>query len=235
MPAKYKMIVADLTDKISHDGFHKGDKFYSEADIKRLYNVSSTTAVKVLNEMAQRDLIVRVQGKGSFVSKGAKGEYVRVTDIETMPGVAESVQVISIDKGRDPAILERLLLHADGAYFRFLRVKNKGERVVSVTLTYVPEALVATDKLVHKRNFISLYERFKADFGVNPYLLSYRQKNTVVWLEDPVILTHFGHETKKLLMHQQRVTFNAAHHHPIEWVDTYQLPELFDQEIVKEV
>ena len=51
MLPKYEQIKQDLLREIKNHTFIPGDKFYSEADIKRKYAVSSITAVKALNEL----------------------------------------------------------------------------------------------------------------------------------------------------------------------------------------
>ncbi|MFR2551491.1 MAG: hypothetical protein ACLS8D_06410 [Clostridioides difficile] len=48
MLPKYEQIKQDLLREIKNHTFIPGDKFYSEADIKRKYAVSSITAVKAL-------------------------------------------------------------------------------------------------------------------------------------------------------------------------------------------
>lgn len=64
MLPKYEQIKQDLLREIKNHTFIPGDKFYSEADIKRKYAVSSITAVKALNELTSAGYLYRIQGKG---------------------------------------------------------------------------------------------------------------------------------------------------------------------------
>jgi len=84
MLPKYEQIKQDLLREIKNHTFIPGDKFYSEADIKRKYAVSSITAVKALNELTSAGYLYRIQGKGTFVSKSKISQNVKFSDIELL-------------------------------------------------------------------------------------------------------------------------------------------------------
>ena len=48
---KYEKIIDDIILKIQSGMFKEGEQLYTEREIKEIYNVSSTTAVRVLNEL----------------------------------------------------------------------------------------------------------------------------------------------------------------------------------------
>jgi Transcriptional regulators len=66
---KYQEIIDILNDELNRGKLHQGDKFYSESEICSRFEVSSTTAVKVLNILQQDNKVTRNQGKGTFVAK----------------------------------------------------------------------------------------------------------------------------------------------------------------------
>ena len=66
---KYQYIKDELKNKIISGQFASGDKFYTEAELIAMYDVSSTTVVRALNDLAKDGYIVRQQGKGTFVSR----------------------------------------------------------------------------------------------------------------------------------------------------------------------
>lgn len=51
---KYQEIVDELIKELSEGRLNQGDRFYSEAEIKDRFAVSSTTAVKVLNLLQEK-------------------------------------------------------------------------------------------------------------------------------------------------------------------------------------
>ena len=57
-------------------------KFYTEAELIAMYDVSSITVVRALNDLAKDGYIVRQQGKGTFVSRARKHKLVEFSDVE---------------------------------------------------------------------------------------------------------------------------------------------------------
>ena len=66
---KYQQIKQSLLYEINNGMFQPGDKFYSEAELKKKYNVSGITAIKALQCLTNEGYLVRYQGKGTYVSK----------------------------------------------------------------------------------------------------------------------------------------------------------------------
>ncbi|HCR4688952.1 TPA: GntR family transcriptional regulator, partial [Enterococcus faecium] len=64
---KYLEIKQNLKQQIVTGQFHNGDRFYSESEIIKKYNVSSITAIRALKELVAEGYIVRYQGIGTFV------------------------------------------------------------------------------------------------------------------------------------------------------------------------
>ncbi len=54
---KYQYIKDELKNKIISGQFASGDKFYTEAELIAMYDVSSITVVRALNDLAKDDSI----------------------------------------------------------------------------------------------------------------------------------------------------------------------------------
>lgn len=66
---KYIQLVETLRKDILSAKLHAGDKLLSENELKRKYNVSSTTVRKCIDILRHEGLITRVQGIGTFINK----------------------------------------------------------------------------------------------------------------------------------------------------------------------
>lgn len=66
---KYESIVTDISSKIRSGLFSPGDPLPSESKIMSRYNVSRITAQKALNTLADMQIVTRVKGSGTFVSR----------------------------------------------------------------------------------------------------------------------------------------------------------------------
>lgn len=68
----YFLISKEIIEKIKKKELKPGDRIISENEIIRNYEVSNTTARKVLQEIENQGYVKRVKGKGTFVRDNAK-------------------------------------------------------------------------------------------------------------------------------------------------------------------
>jgi len=66
-----------LVQELSGPTFTRGDSFYSLREISGRYGVSTITSRRVLDELSARNLIVKIQGKGSFVTQTRVRQQIR--------------------------------------------------------------------------------------------------------------------------------------------------------------
>ncbi|MFC0403531.1 GntR family transcriptional regulator [Enterococcus ureilyticus] len=188
MIPKYEQIKQDLLSEIKNHAFTPGDKFYSEADIKRRYSVSSITAVKALNELTSAGYLYRIQGKGTFVSKSKVSQNVKFSDIELHSLDTEKVQVISIEEANDPQILKELGLSANATYYKIIRVRSFDKIPFLVHITHLPKKLVKEPIAKDLSTYASVYERVRKDFDIDLFSLASVETNEIVFPDDPELL-----------------------------------------------
>ena len=126
---KYQQIKDELKQQIISGKFENGDKFYTEAELIQMFNVSSITVVRALNELANDGYIIRQQGKGTFVSRARKHKLVEFSDVETFPIQKDKVTVLSIKRGNDLKILDKLELAPTQFYYKIDRIRRTGDKV----------------------------------------------------------------------------------------------------------
>ncbi|EFQ69814.1 GntR family transcriptional regulator [Enterococcus faecalis] len=188
MLPKYEQIKQDLLREIKNHTFILGDKFYSEADIKRKYAVSSITAVKALNELTSAGYLYRIQGKGTFVSKSKVSQNVKFSDIELHSLDSEKVKVLSIEEDNQAEILKELGLPANASYYRIKRVRYSEDTPFLVHITHLPKKLVKEPLSKDLTAYASVYERVRKDFSVDLFSLASVETNEIVFPEDAELL-----------------------------------------------
>ena len=188
MLPKYEQIKQDLLREIKNHTFIRGDKFYSEADIKRKYAVSSITAVKALNELTSAGYLYRIQGKGTFVSKSKVSQNVKFSDIELHSLDSEKVKVLSIEEENQAEILKELGLPANASYYRIKRVRYSEDTPFLVHITHLPKKLVKEPLSKDLTAYASVYERVRKDFSVDLFSLASVETNEIVFPEDAELL-----------------------------------------------
>lgn len=72
----YEGVERDLRDQIRSGVLKGGECILSENEISRKYNISRRSARKAIDNLIEQDLLYRLPGKGTFVSKniGSKGQ-----------------------------------------------------------------------------------------------------------------------------------------------------------------
>lgn len=162
---KYQMIKNDLKKQITSGKFENGDKFYTEAQLSKIYDVSSITVIRALNDLVKDGYLVRYQGKGTFVSRSRKGKLVAFSDIEAFPIADDNVEVLEMTKGNEATYLEKLNLPKTSFYYRIVRVRKAKDIPYLYQVSYVPEDFILAPN-IKMSHFASLSQRFKLDFDI---------------------------------------------------------------------
>ncbi|MBC2578321.1 GntR family transcriptional regulator [Peptostreptococcus russellii] len=128
---KYERIFASIVEKIETGVFKEGEQVYTEKEIKDLYGVSSTTAVRVLSELENSGYIFRVQGKGSFVSKTLVNKKVSFTESNNFhkyfkDTVVETSRVIGVEIVQDREFCKKIGMPVS-QLLKITRVKYIGD------------------------------------------------------------------------------------------------------------
>lgn len=188
MIPKYEQIKQDLLAEIKKHKFIPGDKFYSEADIKQKYSVSSITAVKALNELTTAGYLYRIQGKGTFVSKSKVSQNVKFSDIELHSLDKERVKVLSIEEENQPTILKELGLPANASYYKIKRVRFFEDVPFLLHITHLPKKLVKEPLAKDLSAYASIYERVRKDFDIDLFSLASVETNEIIFSDDSELL-----------------------------------------------
>lgn len=73
---KYEIIKQDIIEKINTGEFEPGKKIYSEGELKKIYDVSSTTVVRALQDLVLEGYLIRRQGEGTYVRRNLRHKKV---------------------------------------------------------------------------------------------------------------------------------------------------------------
>jgi GntR family transcriptional regulator len=145
----YEQLADGLRQQIASGKLKPGALLAPESALVAKHQVSRVTARKALDLLVDEGLIVRRQGKGTFIAPPKIQQ-----DLQTLRGFAE----VMAERGRDQVmqVIEFGFVNADAQVARALRVPQ-GERVLRIkrrhllrddpiafALIYVPAALGAT-------------------------------------------------------------------------------------------
>lgn len=211
MIPKYEKIKQELLSELKNHQFVPGDKFYSEADIKQRYDVSSITAVKALNELTSAGYLYRIQGKGTFVSKAKVAQSVKFSDIENHSLDSETITVISVEEEREATILNKLGLSPDDSYYKIKRVRCVGETPFLLHITHLPKKLMNEPLSKDLSHYASVYERVRKDFDVDLFSLASTETNEIVFPEDAEVLNLLSLSFREPVIKQMKYSYLPDH------------------------
>lgn len=228
---KYLQIKRDLQKQIQSSKFEPGDRFYTEAEIVKHYQVSSITAIRALNELTQEGYIVRHQGKGSFVSRSRKNKPIQFSDIEKFKLNKETVTVLAITKETQPTYLKHLELDEDGSYYHIERLRQEDGQPYLYQNTFIAPDFVKQD-IQKTELFESIYRRFKIDFDIQMSEEYSIETNEIIFPVPTHVKNHLKLSDNEPVVLQVKKTISQLNNRVLEYVESYKHWNYYKIEIV---
>jgi GntR family transcriptional regulator len=169
----YHQTAEILRSRIVQNVWKQGDRLPSEGQLCEEFGVSSITMRRAVATLVAEGLLVRLQGKGTFVSSDhaivqGPPHLTSFTEDMRLRGWRSSARVITLRTERAPSALATRLGLGAGALVHVIgRVRLADDLPVAVQRAYVP-ALVFPGLEDHDFERESLYEVFERDYGVKP-------------------------------------------------------------------
>jgi GntR family transcriptional regulator len=205
----YIQIMEDIRERIESGHWDSGYQLPKEADLCKIYNVSNIVVRQALGELASLGLIVRIQGKGTFVSKPKIVESLA----QRLTGFYHDM----VDQGYEPKteVLEQKIITAKYNLASKLNI-DESERVFKLTrkrsIENVPIVLVTTylpHKLCKGLNKVdfennSLYETLENKYGL---FISYGRRTIEAVPADEMEANLFGIDKGEPLILLESISF----------------------------
>lgn len=202
---KYQQIKNDLLKKIQSGEFEGGDRFYSESELVKMYDVSSITVIRAVQDLANEGYLVRYQGKGTFVSRARKQKLVEFSDIEVFAGETETVEVVSIKKEKETEIQKKLKIDEDTSYYKIIRVRRVNDEPFLLHFSYIPSQFIKEEK-IDSNYYDSIYRRFKNDFDIHMYDEASQEVNFICFPTEKKIAEYLEMSTGEPTVRQEKKT-----------------------------
>ena len=167
----YQQIKALMTASLQQGEWRPGEAIPSEMDLATRFKVSQGTVRKAIDELAAENLLVRRQGKGTFVATHAEEKvqfrFLRLTP-DTGPPGGMARRFIDCRRQRPPADVARALhLRANDAAVQVRRLLSFCGTPVVLDDIWLPAALfkgLTAERLSDYRG--PMYALFESEFGV---------------------------------------------------------------------
>jgi len=166
----YQQIKALITQSLQSGEWKPGELIPSEVELAARFKVSQGTVRKAIDELSAENLVVRRQGKGTFVATHHE-ERAHYRFLRLMPDVGEAHQadnrIIEVKRMRAPAEVARLLDVKSGDSVIFIRRVQSFDGVPTILEElWLPGALfrgLTAERLVEYKG--PMYGLFESEFG----------------------------------------------------------------------
>ena len=166
----YQQIKALLTQSLQSGEWKPGELMPSEVELAGRFKVSQGTVRKAIDELAAENLVVRRQGKGTFVASHAEERahfrFLRLRPDEGLPHHPEN-RFLEVKRIRAPAEVARLLdLKAGDAVVYIKRVQSFEGKPTILEELWLPGQLfkgLSAERLVEYKG--PMYGLFETEFG----------------------------------------------------------------------
>lgn len=214
----YRQIKDLIMQGLASGEWHPGEAIPSEAELAIRFNVSQGTVRKAIDEMAAENLVVRKQGKGTYVASHndprAFFRFLRVVPNEGGVSVPQSVplECWRAKAGQEAA---RVLDIAPGAPIIIVRrvLKFNGKPVVLDEIYLPGEIFQGLSLEVMQEYQGSLYSLFETRFGVRMIRAEERIRAVAA---DRASAEQLAVDAGSPLLSVERVTYTYGDK-PVEW------------------
>ncbi|TFW19339.1 GntR family transcriptional regulator [Massilia arenosa] len=166
----YQQIKALITQSLQSGEWKPGELIPSEVELAARFKVSQGTVRKAIDELAAENLVVRRQGKGTFVSthneERAHFRFLRLMPDEGVPHHPDN-RIIEVKRIRAPAEVARLLeLKSGDAVVYIKRIMAFEGQPTIVEELWLPGQLfkgLTAERLVEYKG--PMYGLFESEFG----------------------------------------------------------------------
>ena len=166
----YRQIKTLITRGLVSGEWRPGEPIPSEVELASRYSVSQGTVRKAMSELAEERVLVRQQGRGTFVASHA-GERSQFPFLSVTPDTGAlkelAAQLLDLERVRDPASARVLGLAPGSGIFlltRILRLNGKPVCYEEVRLP-APRFKGLTRALIEQHECM-LYSLYETRFGV---------------------------------------------------------------------
>jgi len=214
----YEQIKVLLTNSLVAGEWKPGEAIPSEMELAERYHVSQGTVRKAIDSLAAENILLRRQGKGTYVASHSEPAY-QYRFLRMQPDRGERVHPVNLffglERGKASAeVADALALQAGAPIASFKRLMSFGGRPVildeiAFAASQFPGFTLAELEYFHG----SVYSFYETVFGVRMIRASEQLKAVAA---DSVAGAHLNVEPGRPLLRVDRVAYTYGDK-PVEW------------------
>ena len=214
----YIQVKKRITESLVSAEWSPGKSIPSEVELAKKYNVSQGTVRKAIDDLAADKILIRRQGKGTFVSthneENIQLRFLRLTE---KSGKKEKLENKLISFEREKAsnqIAKALGINTSSTLISIKRLLTFNGKPLILDFIKIPSGFfrgLTSEKVVEKKG--SMYRMYETDFGIQMLHADEKIKAVAANKESSSIL-NISEGSPLLSVERLSYTYDAK---PIEW------------------
>ena len=214
----YIQVKKRITESLVRSEWSPGESIPSEIELAKKYNVSQGTVRKAIDDLSLDKILIRRQGKGTFVSthneESIQLRFLRLTEKSGKKEILEN-KLISFEKEKaGNQIAKSLGINPSSTLISIKRLLTFNGRPLILDLIKIPTAYfrgLTPEKIIEKSG--SMYRMYEVDFGIQ--MLHADEKILAVRSsKESSTLLHVSEGSPLLSVERLSYTYDNK---PIEW------------------
>jgi len=218
MKPLYAQVKKRITESLVRGEWAPGQVIPSEIELAHIYDVSQGTVRKAIDELTAESILIRRQGKGTFVAThNEENVQLRFLRLTSSMGIKEKLdnQLVSFSKEKASNQLAKTLnINSAATVISLKRVLTFNDKPLILDVIKIPAASfrgLTAERVVEKKG--SMYRMYETDFGIRMLHADEKIKAVSANYEAASLL---GVKEHSPLLSVERVSFTYDDQ-PIEW------------------
>ena len=218
MKPLYAQVKKRITESLVRGEWTPGQVIPSEIELAHIYDVSQGTVRKAIDELTAESILIRRQGKGTFVAThNEENVQLRFLRLTSSMGIKEKLdnQLVSFSKEKASNQLAKTLnINSAATVISLKRVLTFNDKPLILDVIKIPASSfrgLTAERVVEKKG--SMYRMYETDFGIRMLHADEKIKAVSANYEAASLL---GVKEHSPLLSVERVSFTYDDQ-PIEW------------------
>lgn len=218
MKPLYAQVKKRITESLVRGEWTPGQVIPSEIELAHIYDVSQGTVRKAIDELTAESILIRRQGKGTFVAThNEENLQLRFLRLTSSMGIKEKLdnQLVSFSKEKASNQLAKTLnINSAATVISLKRVLTFNDKPLILDVIKIPAASfrgLTAERVVEKKG--SMYRMYETDFGIRMLHADEKIKAVSANYEAASLL---GVKEHSPLLSVERLSFTYDDQ-PIEW------------------
>ncbi len=157
----YEQLKSAIKEGIQNGAYQPGTRMPSEAEFEQIYQVSRITVRRAIKELCEEEILVKKQGKGTFILKSPVYKYIDRSIGSFHESMAREGKVATVD------ILEKSIVRVKPSYAHDLAISPDDDVIYLRRLMNADGVPMMIDtNYIPMKRFPGIYDKLEGNFSL---------------------------------------------------------------------